>query len=262
KRKQKLIGAIAKTPALAVHKQLHFLSCADHLYIFFCMFRIIPMPDNMQSLGIRINPSIPHHLMGIVRIFRNAHSVYLATSAVVFFSSIMGVGIREDNIHASRTYPTSCTWADLPVFPPPANRFQGMLILVPIVIAGIVTFIQRSFPLLMERVGIFVPIFTQSFIAHVFGGNHRMFCALIDIEHFTPVFRQLTIQHFTGSDGASTMRIILVPNSDHFRHMLFGDGFISTFPKQDTWTIPVINDRIAHQLCPLLPPTAFYISFC
>src|SRR5690606_17562581 len=135
------------------------LSYADHLYIFFGICWVIPMTDNMKPLGIGIYPAVPHNLVCIKRIFRDTHRIHLAASSVIFFASIMGIGIRENNIYSAGAYSFSGTRTNLPVFPPPPNGFHGVLILVSVIITSIVTFIQRPLAFLMEGICIFIPIF-------------------------------------------------------------------------------------------------------
>src|SRR5690606_34342705 len=167
------------------------------MYILFCICWIIPVTDDMETFRIGIYPAVPHHLMCIIPIFRNPHSVYFTTSTIVLFTSIMCIGVGENNIHTARTDTFSRSRTNFPIFPPAANRLHGMLILISVVVAGVVAFIQGPFSLLMERIGKFIPVFTQTFIAHVLGSNHRMLSTFIDIEHLSTVLGQLAIQHFT-----------------------------------------------------------------
>src|SRR5690606_39891497 len=110
------------------------------------------------------------------------HRIDFSASTVVLFPSIMRIGVGENNVYTTRTDTFSRSRAYFPVFPPASYGLHGVLILISVVIAGIISFIQGAFPLLMERIGMFIPVFTQSFVAHIFGGNHRMSCSLIDVE--------------------------------------------------------------------------------
>ena len=88
-----------------------------------------------------------------------------------------------------------------------------------------------------------------------------MVLALVDVEHFASVFRFADVEHFTGTDGTSAMRVILITNSFHFQHVFLADGFIATFIENDTRIVTVIDNGIAHQFGTLFPLASLAVLF-
>ena len=128
-----------------------------------------------------------------------------------------------------------------------------------IIICCRLTAVKRSRPFFMERIAVLIPILAESLIAAIFGSPHRMLLALVDIKHFTAVFRFVNIEHLTRADGTSAERVELVADFLHLNHMFTADRLITTFVKQDTRVITVIDNGIAHQFRTLFPLAALTV---
>src|SRR5690606_32640325 len=98
------------------------------------------MTNDMETFRIGIYPAVPHDLMRIICIFRNPYRIDFSASTIVLFPSIMRIGVGENNVYTTRTYPFSRSRAYFPILPPASYGFHGMLILIPVVIAGIISF--------------------------------------------------------------------------------------------------------------------------
>ena len=160
---------------------------------------------------------------------------------------MMGIGIREDNLHASTGNTGSCARTLQPVVIPTAHHFNGKLIHVVIVFTCRFPSIKRSVTLLVERITVGIPVFTQSFITAVFHGPHGVLLRFIDVKHLTAVLSLIDVKHLTTANSSSTMRIILITNGFHLQHMLTADTLIAALIEQDTGVIAVIDNGIPHQ---------------
>ena len=58
------------------------------------------------------------------------------------------------------------------------------------------------------------------------------------------------------------MRVIFIAYRFHLYHVFPTDRLISTFVKQDTRIVTIINDGITHQFSPLSPLASFTVFFC
>ena len=110
------------------------------------------------------------------------------------------------------------------------------------------TAVKRSRTFFMERIAVFIPIFTQSLITAIFGSPHRMLLALVDIKHLTAIFRFINVEHLTRTDGTTAKGVEFITDTFHLNHVL-----IAAFVKQNTRIITVINNSVAHQFRTLFP---------
>ena len=260
--------ALTLAQRLAVDKEFHFICSGDHIDrlhdVSSCRSAIpvIPMAHNIGPFPFRRHPAVPHHLMGIESILRNAHRIGHATRAVVGFATMMGIGVAEHYFHATTIDTLSCSRTLHPVFVPTLHHATGQTVHVVVVVESRCATIERPVALLMVGIGIFVPIFAQTFITIVLHRPHGLRGTLVDIEHLATVFGLRTVEHFPGADGPSATGVILVANGFHFLHVLFRDTEVATLVKDDTRIIPIVNNCISHQLGALLPAGTVDIFLC
>ena len=136
------------------------MRCRNHILVFNNAICVIPMAYQVHSFWVCINPAIPHYFMCKKAIFRDSHGINLATSAVIFFSSVMRVCIRKNNVYSSRTYSFTCSWALCPKLIPPNDVFNCVGILVAIITTSILIIIQGTSSIFMERWCKIIPIFS------------------------------------------------------------------------------------------------------
>ena len=115
------------------------------------------------------------------------------------------------------------------------------------------TAVKRSRTFFMERIAVFIPIFTQSLITAIFGSPHRMLLALVDIKHLTAIFRFINVEHLTRTDSTTAEGVEFITDTFHLNHVLATDRLIAAFVKQNARIITVINNSVAHQFRTLFP---------
>ena len=192
-------------------------------------------------------------------ILGNTHRIGNATHAVVGFSAMMRVGIREHNLHAAAADARSRAGTFHPVVVPAAHHLHGKCVHIVVVVGGGLTAIERSVALLMVGIRIFVPVFAQSLVATIFHGPHGMLLRLVDIQHLAAIFRLVDVEHLTRADGPSAMRIKFVADGFHLQHVLAADALVATLVEQNAGIVTVVDDGIAHQVLALLPPRSFNV---
>ena len=90
---------------------------------------------------------------------------------------------------------------------------------------------KRSLSLLMERIGLFVPIFAERFIAAILHSPHGVFFRAVDVEHFAAIFGIVHVEHLTAPCGASAMGVIFVAYRFHGKHVIAAYAEIARFVK-------------------------------
>ena len=153
----------------------------------------------------------------------------------------MRIGIREDYLHATRTYTGSRSRTFTPVIEPANDIFDGKGILITVVDTGIhflLYFVGNggliriaAVSILVIRIGIIIPVFAQSLVTAILHCPHRMMRTLIDIQHFASIFRFADVQHFTGTDCTAAVRIVQITYHFHLNHVFTTDGLIAAFIK-------------------------------
>ena len=211
------------------------------------------MSDDIGLWLFRLYPAVPHHLMGIIGILRDAHGVGDTTRTIVRLATMVGVRIREDNLHATRRDARASTRALQPVVVPAAHHLDGKLVHVVIVFLGGFTAIQRSLTLFMIGIGIVVPVLAQSFVAAVFHRPHRVFLRLVDVKHLTAILRLVDIKHLARANGTTAIGIIRIANGFHLQHVLTADALVTTLVEKYRRIVAVVDDGIAHECLALFP---------
>ena len=92
------------------------------------------MTDDIGIVFFRIYPSVPHDLMCKESIFFDAHRVRYSTSAIVFFTTVVCVGIRENDFGPSGTDSATCPWTLTPIIIPTADHCYRQHVLIVIVV--------------------------------------------------------------------------------------------------------------------------------
>jgi len=180
-----------------VQEKFYLFGIRHHIDRFHRMFRIVPMPNDIRLIFIRIHPSVPHHLMSIKCILRNTQRIGHSTPAIIFGSPIMRIRIRKDNLRTATAYTQTRSRPFAPIVVPTAYNFYSQHILIMIIVGSRLSLVQRSFAFLMVRIAVFIPILAQAFITTIFRSPHRMFLTFVDVQHFASIFRFIDIQHFT-----------------------------------------------------------------
>ena len=158
--------------------------------------------------------------MGEEAVLRNAHGVYHAAYTVVLGTASVGLGIREDNLGTTGVDTSTGAGALAPEIVPATYKLDCQLVLVLIVGSCRCVFIHRAVAMFVIGIAPVVPIFTQAFVAAVFGLNHGVMLALIYIEHLAAILCLANIEHLARTDSTSAMRVVKVADIAHFDHVL------------------------------------------
>ncbi len=220
---------------------------------------IVPVPYDVSLACVGVYPTMPHHLVGIECIFGNAHGIGHTTATIVLCTAIMGVGVAEDNLHSTAAGPGSGTRTLTPVIVPAPYQFHHEFVLIVVVSLCRFVFVERTVAFLMVWIAVAVPIFAQCLVAAIFHGKHRVFLALVDVEHLAAVFCLVDVQHLTASCCSASVRVVLVAYCFQFEHMFTAYRFVAAFIEDDAWVVAVVDDCIAHHLRALTPAFAFHI---
>ena len=139
------------------------------------------MTDDIGMVLLSIYPSVPHGLMGKVRVLGDTHSIDIATGAVVLLPTEMGVGVREDNLRTTRVHTLTLTGTGYPVLVPTNDILHSETILIVVIADGTCSTVQRTVALFMIRIAPLVPILTDTLVATVLHLPHGLACRLVDI---------------------------------------------------------------------------------
>ena len=194
-----------------------------------------------------------------VGILGDSHSINDAAGAVVRLTTVVGVGIAEDNLHAARRHTTTRTRTLTPVVVPAAHHLDGQLIHVVVILQGRVPAIERTVALFVVRVALLVPVFSQSLVATIFHRPHRVLLRLIDVEHLAAILRLVNIEHLTTADGSASMRVVRIADGLHLQHVLTRDALVAALVKEYRGIVAVIDDGVAHHRLSLFPPWAVHV---
>ena len=217
------------------------------------------MTNDVSAVVLGRYPAVPHHLMGIEGILRNAHGIGHATGAIVRFATMMGIGIAEHDLHTTRAHALACAGTLQPVLMPALHHAASQCVHVVIIVECWCSAIERAVALLVIGVGVLVPVFAKSFIAIVLHRPHGLRGTLVDVEHLAAIFGLGTVEHLTRTDGTSAKGVILVANLLHLLHVLFRDAEVATLVENDGGVVTVIDNGIAHELGTLLPARSFHV---
>ena len=217
------------------------------------------MPHNIRHRRLWIHPSVPHHLMSEKGILGDAHSVSDAACAIVRLTTMVGVGVRKNNLHATAGNTGARAWTLTPVVVPATHHFDSELVHVVVVLQGGLTAIEGAIALLVIGVAPRIPIFPQPLIATIFHSPHGVLLRLVDVKHFTTVFCFIDVKHLATTDGASAMRVVLVANGFHLQHVLAAYALVAALIEENRRIVAVVDDGIAHQGRALLPAGTLHI---
>ena len=160
---------------------------------------------------------------------------------------MVGVRVGEDNLHATRRDTATGAGPLAPVVVPATHHLDGKLVHVVVVVGSRLATIQRTVALLVEGVAPLVPILAQALVAAVLHGPHRVFLALVDIQHLATILSLVDVQHLTAADGTAAVRVELVAYGLHLQHVLAADALVATLVEQDAGIVAVVDNGIAHQ---------------
>ena len=206
-----------------------------------------------------VYPSVPHDLMRKEGILGDAHGIGNTTGAIVRLTAMVSVGVGEHNLHTTCRDTGTCARTLTPVVVPTAYHLDGKLIHVMVIVIGWLATIERTVALLMEGIAVFVPILAQPLVTTVFHGPHGVLVRFVDIQHLTTILRLVDVQHLTTADSPSAVRVELVANALHFKHVFAADALVATFVEDNGRIIPIIDDGVAHQFRTLVPTGTFHV---
>ena len=211
------------------------------------------MSDDIGLSLLVVHPSVPHDLMGIEGILWNTHGISNTTGTIVRLTTMMSIGVRENDLDATRRDACARTGTFTPVVIPATYHFNGKLIHVVVIVIGWLTTTEWTVAFFVIRITVFIPILAQPLVATVFHSPHRMLVRLVDIQHLATIFCLIDVKHLTTANGTTAIGVVLVANCLQFEHVLSRDAFIATLIKKDTGIVAVIDDGIAHQFHALFP---------
>ena len=197
--------------------------------------------------------------MGIESILRNTHGVDHATGTVVRLATMMGIGVREDNLHTTRRDALARARSFEPIFVPPLHHAAGQCVHVVVVVQCRRSTIEGAVALLVEGVAVLVPVLAQALVAVVLHGPHGLRGRLVDVEHLATILSLGAVEHLARADGATALRVILVANLLHLEHVVLRDAVVAALVEDNAWVIPIIYNSIAHELRALLPTGTVHI---
>ena len=219
------------------------------------------MAYDMASMLFDVDPSVPHHLMGIVAVLGQAHGIGDATGSVVRLAAEVSVRVREDNLHAPGAHTSAATGAHPPVVVPTAYMFYGHTILVVVVVTGILATIKGPLAFGVVGIALGIPILAQALVAAILHGPHRVLGRGVDVEHLATILGFVDVEHLAATDGSSAMRVVEVAHALHLYHVLPTDRFIAALVEEYAGVVAVIYDGIAHEFHAVLPLAPLSILF-
>ena len=252
-------GTLALAQRLSIEQKFHVVARRDDVDVFHHTRLIVPVTNNIGMVVLWLHPAVPHDLVNIEGILGQAHGIDHAASAIVRLAAMVGVGVAEDNFHAATAHTLTRAGALQPIFVPALHHLTGKPVHVVIVVAGGLTTIERPVALLVEGVGIFVPILAQSLVAAILHGPHGMLLRLVDVKHLAAILGFVDVEHLTAADGAATMGVVLVADGFQLQHVLTADALVAAFVEDDARVVAVVDDGIAHQAGALRPAGALHV---
>ena len=253
------VALLPLAEALAVEEQFHLVGCRDDIYRLDSARLVVPVPDDVCPGFLWLHPATPHHLVGKEGILGNTHGIGDAARSVVRFAAVVGVGVREHNLHTAAADAGASARALLPVVIPAAYHLNGKLVHVVVVFQGRLATVERSVAFLVVGIALFVPVFAQSLVAAVFHGPHRVLFALVDVKHLAAVFCLVDVEHLTAADSSSTKGVVLVAYLLHFHHVLSRNTLVAALVEEDGGVVAVVDDGVTHQFRALLPAGTFHV---
>ena len=250
-----------KRKFLSIEEEFHIFAVGNHEHMFHSAGIVVPVTDDIGLRCLGVNPSVPHHLVCIEAVLRDTHRVSDTASTIVFRASVMGVRIREYDLHATGTDSFSCSRTFPPVVVPTTYKLLGKFILIVVVALCRLASVERTVTFHMVRITLIVPELTESLVAAIFHSPERMMLALVDIEHLASELCLTDVKHLTCADGTSAIWVIHIPDCLHLYHVLTGNRFVSALIEDNARIVPVIYDRIPHQVCTMHPLTALAVFF-
>ena len=211
-----LVAAFAHAQTLAVDKEFYLVAGTYHI---FCLldgsWLVVPVACDIGGVFFRRYPAIPHYLMSKEGILWDAHCIGYTARTVVCLTTMMGIGIREDDLGTAIAYSFSGARTLLPVFKPSLYHACSKGIHVVVVFEGRFAAIQRSVAFLMVRIALLIPVFTQTLVAMILHRPHRVLLALVDVKHFAAVFSLVDVEHLSAAAGSASVRVELIADGFH-----------------------------------------------
>ena len=211
------------------------------------------MANDVGLFLLLVHPAVPHHLMCVESVLRNAHGIGDTTRAIVRFAAMMGVRVGEDNLHAAAADTCSRSGTFQPVVIPAPYHLHGEVVHVVIIVGCRFAAVERTVAFLVERVAVVVPVLAQSFVAAVLHGPHGVFFRLVDVEHFSAVLCLIDVEHLARADGTAAEGVVLVAYLLHLHHVFARDTLVAALVEHDAGIVAVVDDGVAHQFRALCP---------
>ena len=248
-----VFGLCAAGHQAVVDQQVNHGVGRNHVDVLLHAFGIVPVAHDVRAAVVDVHPTVPHHLCGIESFLLDAHGVNHARHAVTELRASVGVGVREDDLHAACAHASALAGTLLVVVVPATDVLDGKFVRIVVVGVGRSLAVPGACTLLVEGVGIVVPVLAIAFVAAIFHGPHRVLAALVDVEHLAAIFCLVDVEHLAAAGGASAMGVKAVADLLQFHHVLAADAFVAAFVEEYRGVVAVVNDGIAHQFAALLP---------
>ena len=211
-----LVAAFAHTQTLTVDEEFYLVAGTYHI---FCLldgsWLVVPVTYDIGGIFFWRYPAIPHYLMSKEGILRNAHRIGHTARTVVGLTTMMGVGIREDDLGTAIAYSFASARTLLPVFEPALYHACCKGIHVVIVFEGRLATIQWSVAFLMVRIALLIPVFTQTLVAMILHRPHRVLLTLVDVKHLAAIFSLVDVEHLSAAAGSASVRVELIADGFH-----------------------------------------------
>src|SRR6185312_1395048 len=150
---------LAPTERMAVDEKLDLLRAGDDVDVFCDPGFVVPMTQDMDTGLLDIYPTVPHDLVSIEPIFRDAEGVDLAATAVILCPTVMGMRFREDDVDTTCADAEAGSRSFPPIVIPPGHVFDSIGILIVVVHGSVFAFIGGAIAVLVIGRRVVVPIF-------------------------------------------------------------------------------------------------------
>ena len=197
--------------------------------------------------------------MRIEGILGDAHGVDDAAGAVVQLAAMVGVGVGENDLYATRRHAGASARTLTPVVVPATHHLDGQSVHVVVVVGCGLTAIERAVALLVVGVAPLVPVLAQSLVATVLHRPHGVLLRLVNIQHLAAIFSLIDVEHLATADGTSTVGVVGIADGLHLDHVFPRDTFVAALVEQYGGVVAVVDDGIAHQLCALRPAWPLHV---
>ena len=99
---QEIIFGSCAAHGTSVDKEFRLGRIAHDVDIFLHAGQVVPMSHDEGFAGVVLHPSAPHDTVGPIALLGCTHGIHHSAYAIVELTAVVGVGFRENNLHAAR----------------------------------------------------------------------------------------------------------------------------------------------------------------